>query len=92
MPQVFKVGAWWVFFWTNENRPLEPIHVHVSEGSPKPHATKIWITGSGKCLIANNNSNIDPHVLRNITRIIEARSDEIIHLWQDYFGEISFFC
>ena len=30
MPQVFKVGSYWVYFWANENEPLEPIHVHVA--------------------------------------------------------------
>lgn len=31
MPQVFKVGAYWVYFWANEGKPLEPIHVHIAE-------------------------------------------------------------
>lgn len=31
MPQIFKIGAYTVFFWANENAPLEPIHVHVAE-------------------------------------------------------------
>lgn len=26
MPQVFNVGSYWVFFWANENKPLEPMH------------------------------------------------------------------
>ena len=30
MPQVFKVGSYWVFFWTNEGKPLEPVHVHIA--------------------------------------------------------------
>ena len=34
MPQIFKIGSYWIYFWTNENKPLEPIHVHVSQGSP----------------------------------------------------------
>ena len=51
MPQVFKIGPYWVYFWSNEGRPLEPIHVHVAEGSPAPNATKIWITRSGKCYL-----------------------------------------
>ena len=29
MPQVFKLGSYWVYFWTNEGKPLEPIHVHI---------------------------------------------------------------
>ena len=47
MPQVFKVGSYWVYFWANENEPLEPIHVHVAQGAPNSNATKIWITESG---------------------------------------------
>lgn len=31
MPQVFKIGPYWVYFWANESDPLEPVHVHVSE-------------------------------------------------------------
>lgn len=92
MPQVFKVGSYWVYFRTNEGRPLEPVHVHVAEGAPKANATKIWITGKGKCLLANNNSGIEPRILRNIMRIIEARSDEVLRLWKEYFGETKFYC
>ena len=25
MPQIFRIGAYWVYFWSNENRPLEPV-------------------------------------------------------------------
>ncbi len=92
MPQIFKLGSYWVYFWTNENKPLEPVHVHVSEGRPSENATKIWITKSGHSLLNNNNSHIPKHTLRNIMRIIEARSDEIIEKWEEYFNEISFFC
>lgn len=35
MPQIFKSGKYYVYFWANENDPLEPIHVHVVEGHPK---------------------------------------------------------
>ena len=31
MPQIFKIGSFWVYFWSNEGVPLEPVHVHVSE-------------------------------------------------------------
>ena len=91
MPQVFKIGSYWVYFWSNENNPLEPIHVHVAEGSPTENATKIWITASGKTYLYNNNSHIPSVTLRNIMRIIEARSSEIISKWRDYFGEVSYY-
>ena len=29
MPQIFRIGPYWVYFWSNESQPLEPVHVHV---------------------------------------------------------------
>lgn len=92
MPQVFKIGSYWVYFWANENDPLEPIHVHVAQGTPSGNATKIWITRAGKCLLCNNNSQIPLRTLRNIMAIIEARSEEVIEKWQNFFGEVRHFC
>ena len=91
MPQVFKLGSYWVYFWTNEGMPIEPIHVHIALGGPTENATKIWITSSGKCLVANNNSHIPPNILRNMVRMIEARSSEVIQKWTDYFGEPEYY-
>ena len=92
MPQVFKIGSYWVYFWSNENEPLEPVHVHIAEGKPQANGTKVWITSCGKCLLANNNSNILERVLRNIIRVIEARCDDVIAKWENFFGEINYYC
>lgn len=92
MPQIFKIGSYWVYFWSNENEPLEPVHVHVAYGSPVANATKIWITKAGKCLLCNNNSKIPEKTLKNIMRIIEARSIEVIQKWHKFFGEITYYC
>jgi len=92
MPQVFRIGSYWVYFWTNESKPLEPIHVHVTEGNPVANATKIWITSTGKCLLCNNNSQIRSQHLRNIMRMIEARNEDIISKWKEYFGEVTYYC
>ena len=94
MPQVFKIGSYWVYFWSNENEPLEPVHVHVHvcQGVPSAGATKIWITKAKKCYLCHNNSKISDRTLRNIIKIIEARSEEIIDKWTAYFGCISYFC
>ena len=91
MPQVFKIGSYWVYFWSNESDPLEPVHVHVSEGKPEATATKIWITSRGKCYLAHNKSNIPKATLKNIMRIIEARSDEVIEKWRTYFNQTEFY-
>ena len=92
MPRVFRIGSYWVYFWSNENEPLEPVHVHISQGSPRENTTKVWLTKAGKCYLCNNNSNIPPHILKNIMRIIETRSDYVIQKWREYFGEITYFC
>lgn len=92
MPQIFKIGSYVVYFWMNENDPLEPVHVHVAEGVPTPNATKIWITRTGKCLLCNNNSKIPAKRLKYIQEIIAARSKEIVQKWYDTFGEIRYYC
>ena len=56
MPQIFKIGSYWVYFWINENEHLEPVHIHIAEGKPVPNATKVWITKDGKCSIANSSN------------------------------------
>lgn len=92
MPQELKIGPYSVYFWSNENDPLEPIHVHVSEGRATPNATKIWITCTGKTLLCNNNSRIPEKILNRIMKIIEANSSQIMGDWLAHFGEIRYFC
>jgi hypothetical protein len=92
MPQIFKIGSYFVYFWSNENKPLEPIHVHVAEGRPIPDGTKIWITRNGKCFVSHNKGKIPEKILRDIIRTIEARSDDIMQQWFEQFGEIRYFC
>lgn len=92
MPQIFRVGSFVVYFWSNENNPTEPVHVHVSEGRASAGSTKIWITSTGKTLLCNNNSKIPEKMLKNIMRQIEANSSLIIDKWSEQFGEIRYYC
>ncbi len=92
MPQIFKVGSYLIYFWSNENDPVEPIHVHVSEGVPSENSTKIWITQNGNCLLCNNKSHIPSRQLQDIMDVIEARHKEIEDRWFAYFKEIRFYC
>ena len=92
MPQIFKIGKYTIYFWANEGIPVEPVHVHVSEGKPTATATKIWITSDGRCLMCHNNSKIPDRILRNIEDVIEARINDIIETWRKIFGEVKFYC
>ena len=92
LPQELKIGPYSVYFWSNENDPLEPVHVHISEGKASPNATKIWITSAGKTLLCHNNSAIPDRILRRLMKIIEANSKKIVDDWQIHFGELRFYC
>ena len=92
MPQIFKVGSYLIYFWSNESKPLEPIHVHLSEGIPSEKATKIWITQTGRCLLCHNQSQIPSRKLKIIMSVIEARHQEITEKWIGYFGQIDYYC
>lgn len=92
MPQIFRIGSYIVYFWSNENKPLEPVHVHIAEGRATANATKIWITSAGKALVCDNASRIPQKQLSKLLRIIEANSASILEQWRLHFGEISYFC
>ena len=92
MPSVFRFGQYIIYFWSNENLPLEPVHIHIAEGNQQPNATKVWITSEGKALLCNNNSKIPKRALRNMMDMIEAHSDIIIEAWKKFFGEVKFYC
>lgn len=90
MPQIFRLGSYWIYFWADEGVPQEPVHIHIAEGRPVSNATKVWITKSGKCSLANNNSRIPTAVLNKMLRVIENRSSYIIKKWTEFFGEPTF--
>ena len=92
MPQELRIGPYTVYFWSNENNPLEPVHVHIAEGKAISNGTKVWITSRGKTLLCNNRSEIPDHILKRLMKVIEANSEQIIADWAEHFGEISYFC
>ena len=92
MPQLYRIGPYILYFWSNESDPLEAIHVHVTEGKASANATKIWITSTGRAVLCNNQSKIPERVLRKIIRFIEANSKDIEEHWIEHFGEIRYYC
>jgi len=92
LPKLFKIGRYIVFFWSNEND--EPIHVHIAIGSPSPNATKIWLTRSGGCIVANNASRISQKDLAHLIKIIQTEHLVICDKWKIFFDidAIKFYC
>lgn len=92
VPSLFRVGGYLVFFWSNESG--EPIHVHVVKGKPSPNTTKVWLTKSGKCILANNASQIPQSDLNELLDIISAQFFLICQKWKEHFcvDEIRYYC
>lgn len=94
MPKVFVVSGYYIYFWTQEGIPIEPVHIHINKGKPVPNSTKVWLTSAGKCLLENNNSKIPEHELNKLLQTIEAQFFYICSKWKEYFGEesLKFYC
>ena len=87
MPQELKIGPYSVFFWSNENDLLEPVHVHITEGTGNN-----LLNCTEHTLLCHNNSEIPDRILKRLLRIIEANSQKIINDWLTHFGEIRYYC
>ena len=92
MPNLFECLGYKIFFWSNEN--FEPIHVHISKGVPTSNSTKIWLTKSGGCIVANNDSKIPTKDLNNLLESIAVNYFLIVSEWKNFFGtdEVKFYC
>ena len=92
MPQIFKIAGYIVYIWSDEGYPVEPVHVHISQGRPSSSSTKVWITKNYRCMLAHNNSKIPFHVLNDIIDLIELNAETICQKWQEHFNGIRFYC
>lgn len=86
MPQFMKIFGYHIYFWSNENKPLEPIHVHVSKNIG-PNTTKFWIRSDGSTELDNNNSQIPNKDLKKLSQVITVYSEDIIKQWEDFFQQ-----
>jgi hypothetical protein len=90
MPSIITAYGYKIFFWSNENEPLEPIHVHIAK-KPQQYATKIWIKKDGSCIIADNNSELSPKELQRLINVITENHELIVEKWTLHFGEITYY-
>lgn len=92
MPNLFDYLGYKIYFWSKED--FEPIHVHISKGIPKANSTKVWLTKSGRCILANNNSKIPEKELTKLLKAIEANFFYIVAEWKEFYGTTNtrFYC
>lgn len=91
MPTVFRnVFGYKVYFWSNENDPREPVHVHVARHIGQDDA-KFWILSDGKAVLDKNDINLSARDLRDIQAYLSRKGKDIIKKWTEYFGDVPTF-
>ena len=80
MPIVFRAGSYRFFFYSNEGKPREPLHIHVEADGCE---AKFWLRPE-TCLAYNDGFNA--RVLRELLRLIESNRERIEKAWYDFFG------
>lgn len=68
--------------------------MHISKGKPSINSTKVWITKTGGCILANNNSKIPEKELNRLLEIIPLYYFKIVSKWKETYGqgELRFYC
>lgn len=61
---------------------------------PVVNFTKVWLTKSGGCIVANNSSRISEKDLRELLEVIANNYFLIISIWKKHFPsfELKFYC
>ena len=79
MPVVLRVGAYRLFFYSNEGDPLEPVHIHVRRDRA---IAKLWLNPVEivDCIGFNMREQGE------IIRIVRDHQRLIEDSWHDYFG------
>ena len=92
LPSIFELSGYKIYFWSNENN--EPIYVHISKERPTAKSTKVWLTKSGGCIVANNNSKIPSKELNDIMGPIASNYFYIVSKWKENYQmkDVKFYC
>ena len=91
MPVITRYIGYNIYIWSNEQNPLEPVHVHVSH-TPRGNADKFWVTEDGLIIPSDSNKELRRS---EIAKIVSYLSDDVIQKkiidkWLEQFGEMRF--
>ena len=77
MPTCRRVGAYRLFFYSND--AAEPRHIHVERESRQ---AKFWLAP----VRLEWNRGFSRHEIRQVHRIVEQTRDELLRCWDGFFG------
>lgn len=91
MPVYIRTLGYKIYIWSNEKS--EPVHFHITKGTPAENDTKIWVLSNGSFQIAHNKGRISEKDLARILSAMQVYYFDFINFWKTYFNneEIKFF-
>ncbi|HEO65593.1 MAG TPA: DUF4160 domain-containing protein [Spirochaetes bacterium] len=81
MPIVLRYKGYRFFFFSNEGKPLKPLHIHVRKDEK---VAKFWI--EPEIALAETYA-FSSSELNGLAKIIETNKTLIERSWNEYFGE-----
>ena len=76
MPTILRIGAYRLFFYSNENG--EPAHVHIQR---EKALAKFWL----KPVTLASSVRFSAKELRDLQKMVEANRQLLIEAWNEYF-------
>jgi len=80
MPVIFRDRGFRFFFYANERRSREPVHIHVEKNDVE---AKFWINPDVRVAY---NDGFNAKTLRELLELIEANRERLEQAWNDFFG------
>jgi len=80
MPIVLRHDGYKFFFYSNENDPIEPCHIHVRKGE---NLAKYWII---PFISLAESYGFNSPELNEIQKFIEENKKTFKEKWNEYFG------
>ncbi|MDM8547082.1 DUF4160 domain-containing protein [Candidatus Venteria ishoeyi] len=81
MPVVFRYQGYRFFFFSNEENPLEPCHIHVRKGGA---VAKFWLEPEVKLAESYEMASSE---LRKLSQLIKQHEAFIKEKWNVYFSQ-----
>ncbi len=80
MPVVFRQDGLRYYFFSNEGRPPEPLHIHVTGGG---RDAKVWLEPE---IVIADSYGFKPRELSNILKAVAENRELIRKAWHEHFG------
>jgi hypothetical protein len=80
MPVVLRYKGFRFFFYSNEGRPREPLHIHIEKDG---NEAKFWVRPA---VALADSEGFDRRTLRELEQVVLDNSALIEERWNEHFG------